>query len=139
METCEDKSQSKLFTLKRILIITRGSRDEIRNPTFGGPRLVEELYEQLTTKEFKVSVLSAFDLSALSARLLRIRGKDASRPGTSFPSAAKLRWFLNLLYSLIAEMLPHIDIKLRKEIRKRIYERKPDIILYNGALEAFSF
>jgi len=139
METYEDKSQSKLFTLKRILIITRESRDEIKNPTFGGPRLVKELYKQLTTKGFKVSVLSVFDLGALSAHLLRIRGKDASRSRTSFPDVAKLRWFLNLLYSLIVEMLSYIDTKLQKEIRKRIDERTPDIILYNGPIGAFAF
>ena len=139
MDIYEDKSQSKLFTLKRILIITRGSRNEIRNPTFGGPRLVKELYEQLTTKGFKVSVLSVFDLSALSAHLLRIRGKDASRPRTSFLSATKLRWFLNLLYSLIAEIASRIDIKLRKEVEKRIDEMKPDIILYDGPIGAFAF
>ena len=79
METYEDKSQSKLFTLKRILIITRESRDEIRDPTFGEPRLVKELYKQLTTRWFKLSILSVFDLSALLAHLLRIRGKAASR------------------------------------------------------------
>ena len=36
-------------------------------------------------------------------------------------------------------MLSHIDIKLRKEIRKRIDERKLDIILYNGPISAFAF
>ena len=61
METYEDESQSKLFTLKHILIITRESRDEIRNPTFGGPRLIKELYKQLTTRGFKLSILSVLE------------------------------------------------------------------------------
>lgn len=130
---------SKHLPLKRILVVTRGSQDEIKNPTFGGSRLIKELIRELTMRRIKVYILSIHDLRSLSAFLLRIKDKDALRLKVSSFRVDKLKWFLNLFSSLIAEMLSRIDVGLRREIKIAIDKIKPDAMLYNGSIGAFTF
>lgn len=139
MERGLDK-QSSFLSPKRVLIITKVPQDEIKSPTFGGSRLVKELYKQIVMKGFQVYLSSVFDLNTLSARLLRIKGEKTSRLGIRlFLKIDRLRWFLSLLNSLVAEIASRIDVKLQKEIEMKMNEIKPDVILYNGSIGAFAF
>ncbi|RLE89229.1 MAG: hypothetical protein DRN04_16550, partial [Thermoprotei archaeon] len=121
-----------------ILIVTRSSRKEIMNPSFGGSRLVKEIYERLVMKSFKVYILSLHDISSIAAYFLRIKTKVNSVSRTKIKNE-RLKWILNLLYNLLTELLSWIDIKLRKEAAKKIEKLKVGAIIYNGSIGAFAF
>jgi len=140
--TSKDYDKFEILLSKRvhILIITRESYEEIRNPTFGGSRLINELIRELKERGNKISILSLHDLSSISSRFLIIKkAKYSQYRYAKLLKSEKLRWFLSLFISLVGGFLSYIDLKLASKFEEKIKEIKPDIIMYNGTIGAFAF
>lgn len=123
-----------------ILIITRESYEEIRNPTFGGSRLINELIKELKSDGKKISIFSLHELDSISSRFLIIKkGRSFQHRYTKLLKNEKLRWFLSLLVSLVGNFFSFVDLNLGSNFEKKIKRIKPDIIMYNGTTGAFTF
>lgn len=119
---------------KRVVILHPFMNEEISSASIGGTRLIFEL-KKFLEERYATRIISLSDMVSLTGILHKIAYavRNSSKNDTLFSLKRneKKRWFLNLLYALMVELLSRFDIYYIAMLRKNLIKFKPSIIIFN--------